>query len=57
MGNRAILHAKCHECSSNLLAEVLEYEEKCENIEVDKPLTTEFTTEPEDSELLESGAE
>lgn len=57
MGNRAILHAKCHDCSSNLLAEVLEFEERCSATEIDQPLTTEFPTEAEDSDLLETGAE
>ncbi len=56
MGNRAILHAKCHDCKSNLLAEVLEYEEACVTAE-EPPLTTEFAPEPEDSDLLETGAE
>lgn len=28
LGGRAILHARCHACNANLLAEVLEFEER-----------------------------
>ena len=28
LGGRAILHARCHSCSANLLSEVLEYEQE-----------------------------
>ena len=28
LGGRAILHARCHGCGTNLLAEVLEYEQE-----------------------------
>lgn len=28
LGGRAILHARCHACGANLLAEVLEYEQE-----------------------------
>lgn len=28
LGGRAILHARCHSCGSNLLSEVLEYEQE-----------------------------
>lgn len=53
MGNRAILHAKCHDCSTNLLAEVLALEEQCE-LKEDAPCTQEFIADPEEIELLES---
>jgi DNA-directed RNA polymerase subunit N (RpoN/RPB10) len=28
MGGRSIIHARCHECGANLLAEVMEFEEQ-----------------------------
>ena len=31
MGGRAILHARCHSCQSNLLAEIMALEEEVEN--------------------------
>ena len=52
LGGRAILHARCHACGTNLLAEVLEYEQEVmrsrksrETHEVDRivdPPTDEF---------------
>jgi hypothetical protein len=35
LGGRAILHARCHACSSNLLAEVLEFEQEIERSSAD----------------------
>jgi hypothetical protein len=28
MGGRSIIHARCHDCGANLLAEVMEFEEE-----------------------------
>lgn len=30
LGGRAIIHARCHACDSNLLAEIMELEAECE---------------------------
>ncbi len=30
LGGRAIIHARCHGCDSNLLAEIMELEAECE---------------------------
>lgn len=38
LGGRAILHARCHACNSNLLAEVLGLEEEILQSKTDDPV-------------------
>ena len=68
LGGRAILHARCHSCDANLLAEVLEFEQKVmrdglgESTEVEEeeeeefhdPPTSEVDTSVLPDELVES---
>lgn len=60
LGGRSILHAKCHNCNSNLLSEILELEEESRH---SKPVlrpkeepTREVFAE-EETELMNSSAE
>jgi len=61
LGGRAILHARCHNCSSNLLAEVLELEELSKERKVLVPSRREERTREifadEETEMVETGAE
>ena len=62
LGGRAILHARCHGCNTNLLAEVLELEETSRQVgPIDVPKVRDDATREvlaeEETELMESGAE
>ena len=57
LGGRAILHARGHSCSSNLLAEVLQYEEACFEPEHPEQMTQEFIADEDTDSMLETGAE
>ena len=65
LGGRAILHARCHSCDANLLAEVLEFEQQvlrgelgetteAEEEEFKDPPTGEIDTSILPDELVES---
>ncbi len=59
LGGRAILHARCHSCSANLLSEVLEFEQEVIRAKKERdngggerlmdPPTGEFEIPPEES--------
>ncbi len=61
LGGRSILHAKCHNCNSNLLSEILELEEETRHSKpVHRPQKEELTREvfaEEETELMNSSAE
>ncbi len=58
LGGRAILHARCHSCNANLLAEVLEFEEKSKRApNVQPEQTTQELLDLEATEAIQSGAE
>lgn len=63
LGGRAILHARCHGCNSNLLAEVLELEEMSRQparVEKAPKFREDATREvcaEEETEMMETGAE
>lgn len=59
LGGRAILHARCHACNANLLAEVLEFEERAKHVQVAQaePNPTQELTDIDPAELVQSGAE
>jgi hypothetical protein len=58
LGGRAILHARCHSCGSNLLAEVLEFEQEVErskdaDVTAEKPIPDDPPTgEYDEDDLL-----
>lgn len=65
LGGRAILHARCHACDANLLAEVLEFEQQvirgdldeateAEDESFDDPPTGEIDTSLLPDEMVES---
>ncbi len=58
LGGRAILHARCHACGTNLLAEVLAFEEETltEHTDTETEAQSPFPESPM-GELLETGAE
>ncbi len=37
MGGRSIIHARCHSCEANLLAEVMEFEQEVSELDVNQP--------------------
>lgn len=37
MGGRSIIHARCHGCGANLLAEVMEFEQEVCALDVNQP--------------------
>ena len=58
LGGRAILHARCHSCNANLLAEVLEFEEhskRASNVQPEQ--STQELVDLETTEAVQSGAE
>ena len=58
LGGRAILHARCHSCNANLLAEVLEFEEKSKQAPAAQPeQSTQELLDLEASDVVQSGAE
>lgn len=57
LGGRAILHARCHACGSNLLAEVLEFEQEIErdnrsDVTAEKEIKDPPTGEYDEDELF-----
>ena len=58
LGGRAILHARCHSCNANLLAEVLEYEERARRAaKVAPDQATQELVDLEPCEALQGNAE
>jgi DNA-directed RNA polymerase subunit N (RpoN/RPB10) len=58
LGGRAILHARCHSCNANLLAEVLEFEENSRRApNLQREQSTQELVDLETTEAIQSGAE
>ncbi|MEZ4459680.1 MAG: hypothetical protein R3E66_08090 [bacterium] len=58
LGGRAILHARCHSCNANLLAEVLEYEERARRAaKVSPDQATQELVDLEPTEAFQGNAE
>jgi DNA-directed RNA polymerase subunit N (RpoN/RPB10) len=59
MGGRSIIHARCHDCGANLLADVMEFEQEAmgvtDNAPPDEPATSSgaATLDQESSSTLE----
>lgn len=46
MGGRSIIHARCHDCGANLLAEVMEFEEEVTGMSANQPPPEDPPTAP-----------
>lgn len=58
LGGRAILHARCHACNANLLAEVLDFEERSKSAQqLPTDQATQELIDVEASDLIQGNAE
>ncbi|QDG49947.1 hypothetical protein FIV42_04090 [Persicimonas caeni] len=46
MGGRSIIHARCHDCGANLLAEVMDFEEEVTGVNANQPPPDDPPTAP-----------